>query len=213
MPFDMGFDCRNSSGYVTDSAYAVPTLGETYPNTYTNGNGDSINGGWVSNPGTFGMADRASGNDPRIAGINYFASVNVPGYIFTVDLSSGSAPGAGSYLIDVAMGDASFGNHQNFQVKDSSTVLIDGTNGGSGYATASGHYIDATLTDVAATTTWTGTQVSQTFATTTCTVPLNPTSGATAAQTMAHFRLTLVEATFQSAWATAANALILPGAP
>ena len=193
MPFDMGFNFRQTSGFVTDQAYGVPVLAEAYPHTYTNTNGDSINAGWVSNAPT--PFNDASGNDPRLAGVNYRANnggVN-PNY-FLVDLSSGSAPGAGAYSVDLAVGMASASQTVEFSVYDNTTVLIDGTNGGSGFTTGgAGHFIDATLADVTASTTWTGTPSSQTFATTSAQIGICPVSigGFT---TLAHFRLTLAGA-------------------
>jgi hypothetical protein len=104
MPFDMGFNFRGTSGYVTDPSYAVPVLGEAYPNTYTNADGKSLNGGWTL---AVSILDRASTNDPRIAGINYHFSS--PRW-FLLDLASGSAPGAGVYTVDIAYGDAGGGH-------------------------------------------------------------------------------------------------------
>jgi hypothetical protein len=186
MSFDMGFNFRGTAGYVTDQAYAVPVLGEAYPHTYTNGNGDSVNAGWTSAPA--GIANRAAGNDARLAGINYSQN-NLGACDFQVDLSSGSAPGAGTYTIDLAFGDASFANDQDFRVLDNTTILIDG-GGGTPIHTATGHYLDATVTDVAATTSWTGTTVNKTFATTTCLLRNAVPPGAASNSTAAHFRLT-----------------------
>lgn len=185
MSFDMGFNFRGSSGYVTDAAYAVPVLGEGYPHTYTNGNGQSVNAGGGVSP-----LDRDSTNDPRIAGINYNPNSNGV-RTFQVDLSSGSAPGAVTYTIDLAVGDASASHPQWFQVKDSSTVLIDGSGGGSGITTATDEYVDATLAKVTATTSWTGATVDKTFATTTVNLDHGNT-GLSDVTSLAHFRLTEV---------------------
>lgn len=184
MPFDMGFDFRSSAAFVTDPAYAVAAVQfQGYPYTFTNANGDSINAGWQSgDPSSF--EDHDNTNDPRIAGDNYMAP-NTAGE-FTVDLSSGSAPGAGTYTIDLAIGSAGWSKTHTFDIRDDSTVLIDGT---AGYTTAIDHYIDATLNDVAATTTWTGTTVNKTFATTTCRIMLDPNANGDFAF-IAHFRLT-----------------------
>lgn len=180
MAFDMGFDFRGTAGYVTDPSYAVPVLVEVYPHTYTNVDGKSINAGW--NPGA-NMADRVNTNDPRIAGINYGDATT---RTFVIDLSSGSAPGAGTYTIDMAIGDAGGSNTCEVTVKDNATALITLAD----TVVAAGHYIDATLTDVTASTTWTGTTVSKTFASTTCNVVTNPSATAKFT-TLAHFRLTL----------------------
>lgn len=189
--FDMGFDFRNTAGFVTDAAYGVPALDDAYPHTYTNANGVSINAGW---DGSVGAQDRVGTNDPRIAGIAYRPNTGTA-KLFKVDLASGSAPGAGTYLVDVAIGGINDAQVvQNFKVLDDATVLIDGTNGGAGYSIASGHFIDATLTDVTASVTWTGTQVSKVFATTTAQIGTGwLVSGDNVL--LNHFRLTQVTTT------------------
>ncbi len=185
MAFDMGFNFRGTAGYVTDQSYAVPGLGEAYPHTYTNANGDSINAG----AGGEAALDRVATNDARIAGINYVS--NTLTKVWRVDLSSGSAPGASTYTIDLAVGDASAGHSaQWFQVFDTSTLLIDGSGGGAGLSTTTGHFIDASLANVAATTSWTGTPVSKTFATTIVELQYG-LNGLADVTSVAHFRLTL----------------------
>lgn len=186
MAFDMGFNFRGTAGYVTDQSYAVPVLAEAYPHTYTNVDGYSVNGGFTGAATT--GADRDSTNEARLAGIN-FQSNGGPD-TFQVDLASGSAPGAGDYSVDLAMGDANITRPQSFKLFDTSTLLIDGTNGGAGITTAEDEYVDATLALVTATTTWTGTPAVKTFATTL----VKLTGGIDAigsVTTMAHFRLTL----------------------
>jgi hypothetical protein len=186
MAFDMGFDFRGTAGYVTDPAYGVPVLGEAYPHTYTNGNGNSINAGWAVS--TSLNLDRTSTNDARIAGAN--GEGNGTPREFNVNLSSGSAPGAGTYTNDIAVGDSLASVRADFKVLDDTTVLIDGTNGGAGFGTAANDYIDASLAVVTATTTWTGATVSKTFATTTAKVQI--AMDVIASYTfLAHFRLTL----------------------
>ena len=189
MAFDLAFNFRATAGFVTDPAYGVPTLAETYPHTYTNGNGYSINAGWSSGTTPTAYNDDA-GNDPRIAGENYRDNVNGSPSVFTVDLSSGSAPGAGNYTVDLAMGAASYGTLQHYQLLDTSTLLIDGTNGGSGFSTLTDHFRDATVADVAATTSWTGATSEETFATTTVNLSVGGIAGGSWT-TPAHFRLTL----------------------
>jgi hypothetical protein len=185
MAFDMGFDFRGTAGYVTDQAFAVPVLGEAYPHTYTNANGKSINAGVPG--GTAEILDRDATNDARIAGIMYKTGGGT--LAFQVDLLSGSAPGAGSYTVDVAAGDALAGAQYDnrFQVLDTATVLID-----SGDKTLNNNlYIDATLAVVAATNPWTGSTVVKSFATTLAKyVLVTPVSNN--APRVAHFRLTLV---------------------
>lgn len=187
MAFDMGFDFRNTAGFVTDPAYGVPVLAEAYPHTYTNGNGLSINAGWSVLPQ--GAEDRAAGNDPRIAGEN-FRSNSGPASTFTVDLSSGSAPGAGTYSIDLASGGVNQTSVVDFKLFDNATLLIDGTNGGAGTSIGVGHFLDASLADVTASTTWTGTPVTKTFATTTVNYTM-AIDGLTDFSYLSHLRLTL----------------------
>jgi hypothetical protein len=206
MPFDLGFNFRNTGGFVTDPAYAVPVLGETYPHTYTNGNGQSLNAGWDAID--LGQ-DRANTNDPRIAGANLISGAGGP-CTFTCNLASGSAPGAGAYTVDLACGEQDISRTVDFKVFDSTTMLIDGTNGGAGFSPTTHHYIDATVTDVAATTTWTGTPVAKTFATTTVkfTMAIHSLSNYDA---VAHFRLTLAGPSFKSAWAARSNVVMGAG--
>ena len=189
MAFDMGWNFRATVGYVTDDAnYGVfATDTHAYPRTYTNGDGQSVNAGWSTGV-SGGSQDLASGNDPRIAGDVYNAAANIAN--FRIDLSSGSAPGAGTYTVDLAFGDPAGSRIANFEVKDDATVVIDGRNGGAGFTTATGHFIDATLADVAATTTWTGATASKAFASTTVNVNVDPDNvgGYTLIN---HFRLTL----------------------
>ena len=182
MAFDMGFDFRGTAGFVTDDAhYGVPVIAEAFPHTYTNGDGQSINGGYTATlPTPF---DRSNTNDPRIAGINYTA--NNAQCNFQVDLSSGSAPGAGSYTIDAAVGDQGSLQPQDAVLKDNTTALITFN-----ATTAAGHFLDATTTDITASTTWTGTTVSKTFSSTTCNFVIGGTAGVNFT-TIAHFRLTL----------------------
>jgi hypothetical protein len=180
MAFDMGFDYRGTAGYVTDPAYGVPVLAETYPHTYTNANGYSINAGWTGSL----AVDRSASVDARLAGINYKSG----GDTFTVDLGSGSNPGAGTYTVDLAAGDEGFamGGGNTVVLKDNTTQLFSIT----AVTAAANHYRDANGTEEApGTGSWdlVATTRSVTFATTTC---LLLTAG-TDNPRMAHFRLTL----------------------
>lgn len=190
MAFDLAWDFRNTAGYVTDPAYAVFCAHNTaYPHTFTNGNGDSINGGWATAPG--GSSDHSATVDARLAGINYRANDGGAGATFQVDLSSGSNPGAGTYQVDLAIGDiAGQDDWHFFQLLDNATVLIDGTNGGSGYNLTGGTYKDATLATVTASTTWTGTPATKTFASTTVNLVIGVGNHANFTR-LSHFRLTL----------------------
>lgn len=143
MTWTMGFDFRTTAGLVTDPADCVCVAGEAYPHLYTNSNGDSVNAGWSASVLTYDSGNYA-GNDPRVIGGNYHGNDSSSVY-FQVDLSSGNCPGAGDYLINLAMGLFDFGQKQSFKLMDNATMLLDGTNGGSGYATAQYRFIDATL--------------------------------------------------------------------
>jgi hypothetical protein len=184
--FDMGFNARATPGFVSDQPYAVPLLGEVFPHTYTNANGDSINGGYDGGGLSGGVFDRLNTNDPRIAGINYEPNGAGLSRSLVVDLSSGSAPGAGTYTIDLAVGDQAFAHPEDCIVYDNVTALITilATTGGGG------HFFDATTADVTASGTWTGTTVSKSFASTTAKVTLDATSSGSDFTTLAHFRLT-----------------------
>lgn len=182
MAFDLGWNFGDNTA--TPAAYGVHAHNtEAYPHTYTNGNGYSINAGWNN---TTGVSDNNMNNtnDPRIQGFCYIAPSTTR--TFQIDLSSGSAPGAGTYLVDMACGDANGTQTTSLKVKDNTTALITLTT----QATASGHYIDATVADVAATTSWTGTQASKAFASTTCNVVLNEINDANYT-VINHFRLAL----------------------
>ena len=188
MAFDMGWDAH-TAGFVTDPAYAVPMVSEAYPHTYTNANGDSINAGWA---GPFsGVTNTTASNDPRISGYNY-ASNGGSAETFTVDLASGSAPGAGTYTVDFACGDDLAPRTCDAEIRDNGTLRISLNNGGAGFNTASGHYIDASGADIAATTTWTGATAQATFASTTAQLLLG-VDNCGGFSTLAHFRLTLEE--------------------
>ena len=190
MAFDMGFNFRATAGYVTDNIhYAVPALGEAYPHTYTNGDGQSINAG--TNGSWQAPLDRNAGNDSRIAGM-YYQSNDGSGPTFQVDLSSGSAPGAGTYTVDFAAGDpGGTARPEDFKLFDNATLLIDGTNGGAGIDTGgSNAFIDATLSVVAGGAAWNGVTVNKTFATTTVLfqIAIDAIGNLTC---FSHFRLTL----------------------
>ena len=178
--FDMGLDFRGTAGFVTDPLYGAPVLGETFPHTYINGNGQSVNAGWSTSAN--GPADRAVGNDPRIAGVN---AVAVSGKNFKVDLSSGSGRGAGPYIIDEAHGDPTIGALNQFELRDNATVLATfslNTEGG-------GRFQDATTDLIAASTVWYGARVPFAFASTSLIVAYTGTS---TNSRIAHLRITFL---------------------
>src|SRR6266446_7112042 len=138
MAFDMGFDFRQTLGYVTDPApFGVAELGSLFPTLYTNGAGQSINAGWTDNTHV-NPQDRANTNDPRIAGTTYVS--NTFTRTFRIDLSSGSAPGPGMYILDIAFGDAGTSETQDWIVKDDTTAIITVSN----VVTNTGQFVDAT---------------------------------------------------------------------
>ncbi len=184
MAFDMAFDFRGTLAYVTDPAYgAFATSSHTYPHTYTNGNGYSINGGFTLGPE--GAQDGSTSVDPRLAGSVYEDSA----VTFQIDLGSGSAPGAGNYVVDMAMGHADADRQaSDVFVKDNTTAVI-GPSGTLG--TLAGQFIDATLAlRSPGTSSWdlVATTVPVTFATTTVVVGYTGVGFGS----LAHFRLTLV---------------------
>jgi hypothetical protein len=183
---DFGWNWGGAGGFVTDQLFCTHSnSGDNYPHGFTNGNGQTITGGWDSTLG--GQSNIDATNDPRLAGyVNASGSKST----FRVDLASGSGDGAGDYLIDIAVGWA-FGsaNNNSFKVRDNTTDLISQTD----ISVAGDTYLDATKTAVAATTMWTGTRVIKTFASTTCFVDINWDVTANAS-VIAHFRLTFVPA-------------------
>jgi hypothetical protein len=190
MPFDMGFDFRGTLGGASDPSFAVAVLAETYPHTYTNSDGASINAGWED--GSRSADDRWPSNDPRLVGGNGGGN-NEGGHTFTIKLDTGSAPGAGTYDVDLALGDGkTWWTNQSITVKDNTSPVLALTNGGTGYSFSNDNeYQDATDTLRTATTTWNGVTAPVTFASTTCVVLLDSVGAASGATRIAHFRLTL----------------------
>ncbi len=147
----IGFNFRNTSGYVTDGADETYVLGNSdpYPTTragWTFGWEDTISG----------SINRDSGNDARLAGINYMTASGVR---FRVDL-----PATGDYTVAVAMGDAASAQEVSWAWKDDTTNLNDFYDGN----TSGGNFFyDATETEYT-NSTWPGSQtpVQYTFATT-----------------------------------------------
>jgi hypothetical protein len=190
MAFDLGFNFRATAPFVTDGVESAPFLAENFPHTYTSANGYSLNAGQAD--GGMGSENDAGSNDPKIAGDVYFANGASSSRV-RFDLASGSAPGAGTYTVDLAAGSAGFATNIALQILDNVSVVLDVTNGGAGYSTLTNHFRDASLADVNATTTWTGTTTSIAFASTTVYLKYSASnvSGYTA---VAHFRLTLATA-------------------
>jgi hypothetical protein len=185
MPFDFGWEFHGASGMGgIEPPYGAAVQGESYPHTYTNANGLSINAGWTT---AINSTDRSGSlTDLRLAGINYGA----PSTEWKVDLASGSAPGAGGYQTDMAIGDTQIGHSPVNPVvlKDTSTTLLSFNGSTSAVKT----FVDATgvtrSPDDSATAWDIASKASVTFATTTALLQF--TTGENAC--IAHFRLTLV---------------------
>lgn len=190
MAFDFGFNFRNTSSYRNDDPlFCAAVLGETFPKTYTNGNGLTVNAGWI-NVAAVNLNDLSTSSDPKLAGSNS-RNNDASDQVFKVDLGSGSAPGAGTYALDLACGEVkAFGFCVlDFNLQDNVTVLIDGTNGGLGFSETDGKYRDATVTEVISSSSWSGTPINKTFASTSLNFHM-AMSTANFASHIAHLRLT-----------------------
>lgn len=172
MPWDKGFNFRQSAGYVTDGANETYVQGggigfDSYPTTR-----NGVTFGWEDTPS--GDRDRNNALDRRLAGMHY----NTTGATvrFRVDL-----PAAGDYSVRLAMGDASNKSGNSFsELRDTTTVLTSLTD----EALNATHSKDITGTKhtFAA---WPGSNSAQTFtfASTICRMALKqPSSGFSAIQ-------------------------------
>lgn len=160
MSLDKGWNFRADAGFVTDGANetymlaASDTNSGQYPITR---NGMTF--GWN---GIIGRQDRQSGNDRRLAGINY---LNDNPCNFRVDLLN-----AGTYVIHLALGDpdGGFSGSESVEIRDDSTLLATIDYAGN----VSQRFDDATgtqLTEV----TWPTTEVGVSLAFATTTFKLN----------------------------------------
>ena len=130
--WDIGFDFRDSSGFVTDPASTTWVLGSTaYPTTRTV-NGVTIVFGWESTSAVLAR-DRSSSTDARLAGINCGLN-NGTAAVFRVDL-----PAKGSYAIASAVGDQSFQQFNHVNLLDTGFILL-ALNG----TTQAGSFMDST---------------------------------------------------------------------
>ena len=184
MSFDKGFDFRATSGFVVDPANCTFVIGDNYPTTR-----NGVTFGWTS-PNSGQMADRNSGIDARLAGINYNGNANAP-LSFRIDL-----PSPGAYTITLAIGDASAGQtDQHVVVKDNNTTLrtIDFP---TGYP--SDQFADAVGNLWTSDAAWVSSNVkdTQTFATTTFIISLGANNADATATTLAHIFLSQVQTTF-----------------
>ena len=110
--WDKGFNFRATSGFVTDGTDETYVIGETYPITR-----NGVTFGWETGPTGVATRDRNSGNDRRLAGINFNDAVTT-NEDFRVDL-----PATGDFLIRLAMGDAANPQNPKIVLKDDTTVL------------------------------------------------------------------------------------------
>jgi hypothetical protein len=128
MAWDKGFNFRATSGYVTDGAnetYVINT--EVYPITR-----NSVTFGWTAASAQRASANRSTGVDRRLAGINYLNPPN--NSTFQVDL-----PAPGTYDISMAAGDASDPNHIYAEVYDDTSLLFTVADAAPG----AGNFVDA----------------------------------------------------------------------
>jgi hypothetical protein len=143
---DIGFNFRETSGFVTDGADETYVTADSYPTTRA-----GWTFGWES-PG-IDMRDRDSGVDRRLAGANFTSG----GDDFRVDL-----PATGDYDVRLAAGDTTFAVQPEFTVRDDTTTFI--TISGS---VSADNYLDAANTSRTEAA-WPGSNVAvtQTFAST-----------------------------------------------
>lgn len=146
--FQIGFDFRNTSGYVTDPTDCVFQGGETYPATYTPAAGGSFTAGWNFDESS-GTRNRDNTLDPRLAGLLFDTSLT---RFFRLDL-----PSAGNYEVRLAMGDGVYASGAYWQLYDGVTLLATFSG-----ATSGGHFLDANGTDRTAAA-WPGSNTPVTF--------------------------------------------------
>ena len=176
MAFPQGINFRASAGFVTDGANEDYCLSTTsYPTTSAQGN--SI--GWEDSIAGLDR-DRNSGIDRRLAGI-CFVPFGGGTARFRVDL-----PSSGNYNIRIAAGDAGSGNHSRFQIKDTDSVVLDGS---TDVFLGLEEFVDASLTTRTSAADWVTNNAaysSASFATTICRVAIINASSF-GASVIAHF--------------------------
>lgn len=158
MALPQGINFRQTSGYVTDGAnedYEITSSSsESYPHTTAQGN----NVGWETVSINYQTRDRQSGNDPRLAGVNWNDVVSAD---FRMDL-----PSAGNYNVGIAAGEGNYARDVAFDLYDTSSSLGSLTTGST---SAAQRFKDATNTEYTEVT-WPTSQtlVEKTFSTTIC---------------------------------------------
>lgn len=173
----VGLNFRGSSGYVTDSTGEAYVLAETSSTTRTiTGTGNSVTFQWT---GSVSAANRDSGNDRRLAGINYVD--NSAGVPASLDVT---LPNSGNHTICVALGDAaSSQGYQLAEILDNTTSKFSVTG-----LTTDNHFRDAFSTDFTAAA-WPAGNVCKTgisFTSGHLVMKLGATSSQTNASTIAH---------------------------
>lgn len=125
MSYDIGFNFRATSGFVTDPANTTYSLGEAYPTTRSMASsGLSVTFGFATADIVSYMRDRDSGIDPRLAGLAQANSLALPDQTFRIDL-----PASGTWQINLAAGEANNAQNAAWQILDSdgTTVLATQT--------------------------------------------------------------------------------------
>lgn len=188
---DFGFPFRSTLGFVTDAAVDCAVLAEAYPHTYTNGNGQTISAGWTD-ASNMGKTDIDSTHDVRLAGRSFYNVGGPATAVFQVNLASGDGGGAGTYTVRLAIGQSpDVGNAKcQFQLLDTSTVLIDGS-----AQVTPVDFIDASNT-VRTRAAWPGSNaaVNLAFATTLLKLTVDTNAGGGLFTPVAYLRLTFVPA-------------------
>lgn len=184
---DIGINCRNTAGFVTDGAAETYWLGEAYPTirggvTFGGEDSSGVGAGFLS----VNSSGSGSSYDRRLAGCCYRGSGHI-GHSLRVDL-----PSTGNYDVHVAAGwdNTSFGNFALWDLLDGSTVFASLNDTGSLLQ----DFIDATSARLSAAN-WPGNEqaVNRSFASTIFRVKMrsNPPSNS---NVLAHVRLVSVAA-------------------
>lgn len=125
-----GFDFRATSAFVSDPAGTTYVLtANTYPTTRA-----GATFGWTDPFSVRDARDRSAAGDARLAGIVFTSSASGT-LLFTYDL-----PAAGTYDINLALGDFSGASSPVCKIRDNTTVLTTI----SGMSPAANNYVDAT---------------------------------------------------------------------
>ena len=108
-----GFNFRATGGFVTDGTNETYSIGAAYPETR-----NGVTFGWSSKAPSFDVRDRSTAPDRRLAGLNFTDDSGTQS-VFRVDL-----PSAGTYTINLALGDYSYSDGYSYaQILDNTTVL------------------------------------------------------------------------------------------